>query len=192
MAIATTLGWTFQGPTNTMRDVTSPSRRDSCNCHLCNDRTRRLPKTVNEPKCLHSVGRALPSMCNTGVHSERTIEKQQSMFQKTLCPANDREAPLQWKVKRQSDGNRLSTQDPAQTRLLRKRGRIILEKHVAMTVDNKRDTELRTGRYRSRGQRKRHLVQEALQEEVLMRTATGEDRKNRDIVKADTGQLYPL
>lgn len=103
-----------------------------------------------------------------------------------------REAPLQWKVKRQSDGNRLSTQDPAQTRLLRKRGRIILEKHVAMTVDNKRDTELRTGRYRSRGQRKRHLVQEALQEEVLMRTATGEDRKNQDIVKADTGQLYPL
>ncbi|EEC15429.1 hypothetical protein IscW_ISCW021636, partial [Ixodes scapularis] len=130
---------------------------DSCRCQMPNGAPRRLPKTVSEPACVRSVGYASPTMYTNGAHLEHTMWLQQSLLREALCPAKDREAPLQWKVKRRSDGSRYITRGPARTRLLRERERRILEERAALTTDDDNHSELKTGRYWPRGERKRHL-----------------------------------
>ncbi|CAN8002132.1 unnamed protein product, partial [Ixodes hexagonus] len=142
---------------NDVRDVASQRSYDPCRCQLSNGGPRRLPKTVSEPACVRSVGYASPTMYTNGAHLEHTMWLQQSLLREALCPAKDREAPLQWKVKRRSDGSRYITRGPARTRVLRERERKILEERAPLTTDDDNQSELKTGRYWPRGERKRHL-----------------------------------
>ncbi|XP_029849254.1 PDZ domain-containing RING finger protein 4 [Ixodes scapularis] len=177
-----------------VRDVASQRSCDSCRCQMPNGAPRRLPKTVSEPACVRSVGYASPTMYTNGAHLEHTMWLQQSLLREALCPAKDREAPLQWKVKRRSDGSRYITRGPARTRLLRERERRILEERAALTTDDDNHSELKTGRYWPRGERKRHLerARDRKRREASLRTATvGEDRsrKKREDVKPAAGLL---
>eukprot|EP00062_Callorhinchus_milii_P010452 gi/632955393/ref/XP_007893442.1/ PREDICTED: E3 ubiquitin-protein ligase PDZRN3 [Callorhinchus milii] len=64
----------------------------------------------------------------------------------------------EWKVKVRSDGTRYITKRPARDRLLRERAMRIREERRGLTTDDDAASELKTGRYWSKEERKRQLV----------------------------------
>ncbi|XP_078273065.1 PDZ domain-containing RING finger protein 4-like isoform X1 [Rhinoraja longicauda] len=65
---------------------------------------------------------------------------------------------LDWKVKVRSDGSRYITKRPARDRLLRERALRIHEERRGLTTDDDAVSELKTGRYWSREERKQHAA----------------------------------
>ncbi|XP_049275994.1 E3 ubiquitin-protein ligase PDZRN3 [Rhipicephalus sanguineus] len=63
----------------------------------------------------------------------------------------------QWKVKRRADGTRYITRRPARTKLLKEREQNILEERSGLTTDDDNHSELKTGKYWTKEERKRHL-----------------------------------
>ncbi|KAH6922281.1 hypothetical protein HPB50_011946 [Hyalomma asiaticum] len=63
----------------------------------------------------------------------------------------------QWKVKRRADGTRYITRRPARTKLLKEREQKILEERSGLTTDDDNHSELKTGKYWTKEERKRHL-----------------------------------
>lgn len=66
-------------------------------------------------------------------------------------------AQMEWVVKRRPDGTRYITRRPVRNKLLKERAKKISEERCGMTTDDDAMSEMKTGRYWSREDRKRHL-----------------------------------
>uniref|UniRef100_A0A4W3HI43 PDZ domain containing RING finger 3b n=1 Tax=Callorhinchus milii TaxID=7868 RepID=A0A4W3HI43_CALMI len=75
-----------------------------------------------------------------------------------LRPGSGSGPTTTWKVKVRSDGTRYITKRPARDRLLRERAMRIREERRGLTTDDDAASELKTGRYWSKEERKRQLV----------------------------------
>uniref|UniRef100_A0A8C8H7D5 RING-type E3 ubiquitin transferase n=1 Tax=Oncorhynchus tshawytscha TaxID=74940 RepID=A0A8C8H7D5_ONCTS len=65
---------------------------------------------------------------------------------------------MEWKVKIRSDGTRYITKRPVRDKLLKERALRIHEERSGMTTDDDAISELKMGRYWSKGERKQHAV----------------------------------
>ncbi|XP_042195618.1 E3 ubiquitin-protein ligase PDZRN3 [Callorhinchus milii] len=82
----------------------------------------------------------------------------------------------EWKVKVRSDGTRYITKRPARDRLLRERAMRIREERRGLTTDDDAASELKTGRYWSKEERKRQLVrarEQRRRRELMVRSGLG-------------------
>lgn len=64
---------------------------------------------------------------------------------------------MEWVVKRRPDGTRYITRRPVRSKILKERAKKITEERSGMTTDDDAMSELKTGRYWSKEERKRHL-----------------------------------
>ncbi|KAH9496314.1 E3 ubiquitin-protein ligase pdzrn3 [Bulinus truncatus] len=64
---------------------------------------------------------------------------------------------MEWVVKRRPDGTRYITRRPVRNKLLKERAKKISEERCGMTTDDDAMSEMKTGRYWSKEDRKRHL-----------------------------------
>lgn len=64
---------------------------------------------------------------------------------------------MEWVVKRRPDGTRYITRRPVRSKLLKERAKKISEERCGMTTDDDAMSELKTGRYWTKEERKRHL-----------------------------------
>ena len=74
---------------------------------------------------------------------------------KELTPSDS--GPLEWVVKRRTDGTRYITRRPVRNKMLKERAKKISEERCGMTTDDDAMSEMKTGRYWSKDDRKRHL-----------------------------------
>lgn len=70
---------------------------------------------------------------------------------------SDSGGQMEWVVKRRPDGTRYITRRPVRSKILKERARKITEERSGMTTDDDAMSELKTGRYWSKEDRKRHL-----------------------------------
>lgn len=171
---------TFRGTTEDkgtqMRDADVVSR-ESCGCHP-DPSSRRLPKTVSEPAHVQRgsdetdfAAALYPTMYTNPANLQRTMSLQQHLFREALArrgrhqkhsketsPSrkDDGDLKSEWKVKRRADGTRYITRRAARSKLLKDREQKILEERCGLTTDDDR-SELKTGKYWSKEERKRHL-----------------------------------
>uniref|UniRef100_A0A6Q2YUM9 RING-type E3 ubiquitin transferase n=1 Tax=Esox lucius TaxID=8010 RepID=A0A6Q2YUM9_ESOLU len=75
-----------------------------------------------------------------------------------LSPGDMPEPKMEWKVKVRSDGTRYITKRPVRDKLLKERALRIHEERSGMTTDDDAISELKMGRYWSKGERKQHAV----------------------------------
>lgn len=64
---------------------------------------------------------------------------------------------MEWVVKRRPDGTRYITRRPVRSKLLKERAKKISEERSGMTTDDDAMSELKTGRYWTKEERKRHM-----------------------------------
>ena len=64
---------------------------------------------------------------------------------------------MEWVVKRRPDGTRYITRRPVRSKLLKERAKKISEERCGMTTDDDAMSELKTGRYWTKEERKRHM-----------------------------------
>lgn len=64
---------------------------------------------------------------------------------------------MEWVVKRRPDGTRYITRRPVRNKLLKERAKKISEERCGLTTDDDAMSEMKTGRYWSKEDRKRHL-----------------------------------
>ncbi|GFR81136.1 E3 ubiquitin-protein ligase PDZRN3-like [Elysia marginata] len=64
---------------------------------------------------------------------------------------------MEWVVKRRPDGTRYITRRPVRSKMLKERAKKISEERCGMTTDDDAMSEMKTGRYWSKEDRKRHL-----------------------------------
>ncbi|KAL3852177.1 hypothetical protein ACJMK2_015851 [Sinanodonta woodiana] len=69
----------------------------------------------------------------------------------------DSSVQMEWVVKRRPDGSRYITRRPVRNKLLKERAKKINEERCGMTTDDDAMSELKTGRYWTKEERKRHL-----------------------------------
>ncbi|KAJ8302049.1 hypothetical protein KUTeg_021036 [Tegillarca granosa] len=69
----------------------------------------------------------------------------------------DSSSQMEWVVKRRPDGTRYITRRPVRSKMLKERAKKISEERCGMTTDDDAMSELKTGRYWSKEDRKRHL-----------------------------------
>uniref|UniRef100_A0A914ZRR9 PDZ domain-containing protein n=1 Tax=Parascaris univalens TaxID=6257 RepID=A0A914ZRR9_PARUN len=65
--------------------------------------------------------------------------------------------PFEWKIKRRSDGTRYITKRPIRNRLLKEREEQLNKERTGISTDDDAMSELKTGRFWSREERKKHL-----------------------------------
>ncbi|XP_077495063.1 SLo interacting protein 1 isoform X1 [Amblyomma americanum] len=148
---------------------------------------RRLPKTVSEPACVRrgssvpDYASLYPTMYTNPQNLQHTMWLQQNLFREALArrnsraqaakssstssskkehvadPSEDVDLKSQWKVKRRADGTRYITRRPARTKLLKEREQKILEERSGLTTDDDNHSELKTGKYWTKEERKKHL-----------------------------------
>ncbi|XP_078424598.1 PDZ domain-containing RING finger protein 4 [Cetorhinus maximus] len=83
------------------------------------------------------------------------------------------ESKMEWKVKIRSDGTRYITKRPVRDRLLKERALKIKEERCGMTTDDDAMSEMKTGRYWSKEERKQHVVrakEQRRRREFMMRS----------------------
>ncbi|KAM9524212.1 E3 ubiquitin-protein ligase PDZRN3-B-like isoform 1-T1 [Salvelinus alpinus] len=73
-------------------------------------------------------------------------------------PGDMLDPKMEWKVKIRSDGTRYITKRPVRDKLLKERALRIHEERSGMTTDDDAISELKMGRYWSKGERKQHAV----------------------------------
>ncbi|XP_029550514.1 E3 ubiquitin-protein ligase PDZRN3-B isoform X2 [Salmo trutta] len=73
-------------------------------------------------------------------------------------PGDILDPKMEWKVKIRSDGTRYITKRPVRDKLLKERALRIHEERSGMTTDDDAISELKMGRYWSKGERKQHAV----------------------------------
>ncbi|XP_062914282.1 PDZ domain-containing RING finger protein 4-like isoform X2 [Mobula hypostoma] len=83
------------------------------------------------------------------------------------------DSKMEWKVKIRSDGTRYITKRPVRDRLLKERALKIKEERCGMTTDDDAMSEMKTGRYWSKEERKQHVVrakEQRRRREFMMRS----------------------
>eukprot|EP00061_Rhincodon_typus_P018119 g47149.t1 len=83
------------------------------------------------------------------------------------------DSKAEWKVKVRSDGTRYITKRPVRDRLLKERALKIKEERCGMTTDDDAVSEMKTGRYWSKEERKQHVVrakEQRRRREFMMRS----------------------
>ncbi|KAL5013272.1 hypothetical protein ScPMuIL_007542 [Solemya velum] len=84
---------------------------------------------------------------------------------------------MEWVVKRRPDGTRYVTRRPIRNKMLKERAKKISEERCGMTTDDDTMSELKMGRYWSKGDRKRHLEK------------AKDHKKKRELMKAKMDTL---
>ncbi|XP_014345691.1 E3 ubiquitin-protein ligase PDZRN3-B isoform X2 [Latimeria chalumnae] len=96
------------------------------------------------------------------IQQKSAVEYAQSqMSLVSMCKdlnSSQTEPKMEWKVKIRSDGTRYITKRPVRDRLLKERAMKIREERSGMTTDDDAVSEMKTGRYWSKEERKQHLV----------------------------------
>ncbi|XP_052285535.1 E3 ubiquitin-protein ligase PDZRN3-like isoform X1 [Dreissena polymorpha] len=72
-------------------------------------------------------------------------------------PPDSGQSQMEWVVKRRPDGTRYITRRPIRSKMLKERAKKISEERCGMTTDDDAMSELKTGRYWTKEERKRHL-----------------------------------
>jgi hypothetical protein len=67
------------------------------------------------------------------------------------------ETAMEWVVKRRADGSRYITRRPVRTRLLRQRAKQIADERAGLTTDDDAQSEMKTGRYWNKVERRQQL-----------------------------------
>jgi ligand of Numb protein X 3/4 len=96
-------------------------------------------------------------------HLAETIALQQRMLrhamveQANMLSTLPEEPSNEWKVKRRSDGTRYITKKQNRHRVLKEREEQLIRERHGTTTDDDAGSELKTGRFWSRDQRRQHL-----------------------------------
>ena len=98
---------------------------------------------------------------------------------------------MEWVVKRRPDGTRYITRRPVRSKILKERAKKITEERSGMTTDDDAMSELKTGRYWSKEERKRHLEKakdykrrkETMLKQRMETLKEGEEKKEMNIVE---------
>ncbi|ESO89888.1 hypothetical protein LOTGIDRAFT_164582 [Lottia gigantea] len=98
---------------------------------------------------------------------------------------------MEWVVKRRPDGTRYITRRPVRNKLLKERGKKIHDERQGMTTDDDAMSEMKTGRYWSKEDRKKHVEKardyrrkkEILQKERMETLKEAEEKKEVNIVE---------
>ncbi|XP_023219193.1 E3 ubiquitin-protein ligase PDZRN3-like [Centruroides sculpturatus] len=139
------------------------------------------------------------TMYTNPAHLEHTMWIQQQLLRqslakqtwKTCVPMSSRmpdhataspEYQVEWKVKKRSDGSRYITRRPVRNRLLKERALQIMEERCGQTTDDDVMSELKTGKYWTKEERKRHLEKsrERKKRAVMMRTKMNSVREEQE------------
>jgi len=72
-------------------------------------------------------------------------------------PPDSGQSQMEWVVKRRPDGTRYITRRPVRSKMLKERAKKISEERCGMTTDDDAMSELKTGRYWTKEERKRHI-----------------------------------
>lgn len=101
------------------------------------------------------------AVSSSGGHIAHNTGNASSEDNKQQSPINtapsDNGAQMEWVVKRRPDGTRYITRRPVRSKILKERAKKIMEERSGMTTDDDAMSELKTGRYWSKEERKRHL-----------------------------------
>ncbi|XP_042897263.1 E3 ubiquitin-protein ligase PDZRN3-B isoform X2 [Parasteatoda tepidariorum] len=93
------------------------------------------------------------------------------------------ETKMEWKVKRRPDGTRYITRRPVRNKILKERALQIMEERCGLTTDDDALSELKTGKYWTREERKRHLEKardRKQRKEILMKSIKLSEDKNEE------------
>lgn len=82
---------------------------------------------------------------------------QQTTKQSEQTPPDSGSGQMEWVVKRRPDGTRYITRRPVRSKMLKERAKKISEERSGMTTDDDAMSELKTGRYWTKEEKKRHL-----------------------------------
>lgn len=104
---------------------------------------------------------------------------------------SDSGGQMEWVVKRRPDGTRYITRRPVRSKILKERAKKIAEERSGMTTDDDAMSELKTGRYWSKEERKRHLEKakdykrrkETILKQRMETLKEGEEKKEVNIVE---------
>ncbi|KAH8022552.1 hypothetical protein HPB51_025264 [Rhipicephalus microplus] len=153
-------------------DMQSLASCESCRCHL--DFATSPRRLVSEPACVRR-GSSVPDYASLyptiRVHATKsssssalptpTSTKKDQLVSATTGGGehggDETDPKSQWKVKRRPDGTRYIARRPARTKLLKEREQKILEERSGPTTDDDNHSELKTGKYWTKEERKRHL-----------------------------------
>ncbi|XP_050412867.1 E3 ubiquitin-protein ligase PDZRN3 isoform X3 [Patella vulgata] len=106
-------------------------------------------------------------------------------------PNTNSDGAMEWVVKRRPDGTRYITRRPVRNKLLKERGKKIHEERLGMTTDDDAMSEMKTGRYWSKEDRKKHIERardyrkkkELIQKERMETLKEAEEKKEVNIVE---------
>ena len=106
-----------------------------------------------------SSSKTLPAMSLTTATTSATADgaKEESLDANVSDLHRQDEAGMEWVVKRRADGSRYITRRPVRNRLLRQRARQIADERAGLTTDDDAVSEMKTGRYWNREERKQQL-----------------------------------
>ncbi|WAR25608.1 PZRN3-like protein [Mya arenaria] len=82
---------------------------------------------------------------------------QQTQKGNEQTPPDSGQSQMEWVVKRRPDGTRYITRRQVKSKMLKERAKKISEERCGMTTDDDAMSELKTGRYWTKEERKRHL-----------------------------------
>lgn len=94
-------------------------------------------------------GTSIPGYQSPSNSSKKGTEQQ--------TPPDSGQGQMEWVVKRRPDGTRYITRRPVRSKMLKERAKKISEERCGMTTDDDAMSELKTGRYWTKEERKRHL-----------------------------------
>lgn len=95
----------------------------------------------------------------------------------------EEQTPMEWVVKRRSDGSRYIARRPLRNRILKDRAQRLAQERSGVTTDDDAASEMKLGRYWSRDKRKLHLEKARFhrqQKELLQRQKMETVRENDD------------
>lgn len=108
----------------------------------------------------HSSSPGHQSQSNTGSGGEMVVVDGSKNGNNNNSPgqtAPSDSGQMEWVVKRRPDGSRYITRRPVRSKMLKERAKKISEERCGMTTDDDAMSEMKTGRYWSKEDRKRHL-----------------------------------
>ncbi|XP_053378255.1 E3 ubiquitin-protein ligase PDZRN3-like isoform X2 [Mercenaria mercenaria] len=121
---------------------------------------QKLFQQQMEQKTLHRRKQgSSPSSRNGGSVSgyQSPNNSQQTTKQAEQTPPDSGSGQMEWVVKRRPDGTRYITRRPVRSKMLKERAKKISEERCGMTTDDDAMSELKTGRYWTKEEKKRHL-----------------------------------
>lgn len=124
-------------------------------------------------------------------HSATSLSVDEGKQQSPNNTAPSDSGQMEWVVKRRPDGTRYITRRPVRSKILKERAKKITEERSGMTTDDDAMSELKTGRYWSKEERKRHLEKakdykrrkETLMKQRMETLKEGEEKKEVNIVE---------